>query len=250
MGKWAIVTGASSGIGREYAKRLSSLGYDLLITGRRENALSETAKALAGRSEVYIGDFADRNVRLDFYQRVDRLDEISFLVNNAGFGEPVAYRNMKDIAAMIDVHCTLVAELTQHALPKMDKGSTIVNISSIAGILKTPQNAIYSGTKAFVNTFSESLAGELQGTGIKVQSLCPGFTYSDFHDRMGFEDFDRDSIPRWMWMTAEEVVDISLKKSRSTIVIPGLANKLIVTIFSNRFIAQRFIGLARRIFKR
>ncbi len=256
--QWAIITGASSGIGRQFALSLAELGYNLFITGRRKDALEETKKMCANVNvEIRIGDLAKRGTISQLVDELKEFQDIGFLINNAGFGGENNFFEMsnENITGMIDVHITATVELCKALIPKMSDNAYIINVSSIAGMLKTPQNGMYSGTKAFLNAFSLGIDKDLRelGKSMSVQALCPGFTYSDFHDRdIIRKKFDRKSIPTYFWMTSKDVVDYSLRKIRSkkVIVVPGILNKLLVWVFSNSFFVKYVFGSLRRMFKK
>jgi short-subunit dehydrogenase len=234
--KTAFITGASSGIGESFARILASHGYNLIITARRANLLNQLARDLEDMYSVTVRTvIADLSLSSDIDNLVDLIQEeqrIDMLINNAGFGTRKSFKTAdpKRHQAMINVHLLATTRLTHAVIPimlKNGKGS-IINVSSLAGIMPVA-GVVYSGTKAYINTFSRLLQKELRNTGIKVQALCPGFTYSGFHDTDDFKDWNRETLPRIFWMSAEAVVKYSLKsiKKNKIIVIPGMTNKIL-----------------------
>ncbi len=235
----ALITGASSGIGEVYARRLAAAGHDLLLTARRAERLQALALELEQQHgavvEVFPADLADPDSLLRLEQRVAGGPALALLVNNAGFGVPgpVAEVDPDRQEAMIDVHLTATVRLCRAALPAMIEagGGAVINVSSVAAFIPTPRGAVYSATKSFLNLFTEALDAELAGTGVRVQALCPGFTYTGFHDTPEY-DFDRSSIPGWLWMSADRVVQISLAAldRRKVVVVTGWRNRLLVAL--------------------
>lgn len=230
-----LITGATSGIGAEYARRFAREGYDLIITGRREAKIKALADKLSRENgvniEVVLIELSNAEEVDDFLERIKDRD-IDVLVNNAGFGtlryfhrEPL--QTHEDIVA-VNILCAI--RLTYAILPKMLKkrDGIIINVSSAGAYLPTPNEATYTGTKAFLRAFSEALYFELVGTGVKIQAVCPGLTKTDMPLRLGVpEDQIVDHGP-FKWITPEEVVDASLKylKRNKVICIPGQLTRL------------------------
>ena len=239
MEKWALITGASSGIGEEFARQLAAQGYDLCLTGRRADRLEAVAAEARGRhgvrAEVVAADLGtDAGMRL-VEKWISTHSPIEMLVNNAGFGVRSLFieGGPDKTVEMIAVHNIAPVRLIWAALAGMKQAGrgAIINVSSPAAWAALPGNGSYAGTKAFLNAFSESLARELEGTGIRVQVLLPGFTYSDFHKRPAYEGVDiYRSVPKFMWQTSEYVARISLRslKHGSLYCTPGFFYKLLV----------------------
>ncbi len=227
----ALITGASSGIGEKFARRLAATGFDLTLVARREERLRALADELSRtygiRADVLAADLA----RAEDIDRVSRAIEaqpdLVLLINNAGFGTRGSFTEvpLERHLDMIRVHDVAGVALSWSALPGMvERGrGAIINVSSIAAFFPSGGGATYTATKAYLNNFSEALAAELQGTGVKVQALCPGFTYSEFHETPEYEGFDRGHIPAALWLSAEQVVDESLAalSGDKVIVVPG-----------------------------
>lgn len=245
----AVVTGASAGIGKEFCVRLAARGYDLVVVARDGNRLEALKTELEQRHGIDVEVFpADLTIDTDVSLLADRLarsPRLALLVNNAGFGTrgPLADASPSRQEAMLELHVMAPMRLTQAALPvllRRGQGS-IVNVSSIASFVYSPFNVNYCATKAYLTSFSEGLAAELAGSGVQIQALCPGFTRSEFHQRM---EVDTAEIPAWMWLPAAKVVETSLRalERRGPVVcIPGFRYKLVVQLL--RFVPRRFIGV-------
>lgn len=246
----ALVTGASSGIGETFARTLSRMGYVLILVARRKERLERLAAEL-GNSQPLAADLTDDRDLLKVESIIAAESGLEFLVNNAGFGIPGRFHETdpEEQDRMHRLHILAIERLTHAALKGMverQKGN-IINVSSIAGFFTTPHNVTYSATKAWINRFTEGLYLELRSiqSPVRVQALCPGFTYSEFHDVIGM---DRDSIPKYLWMSSEDVVKESLKglERNKLLVIPGWRYRLVSGLLAcfprplKHFIALRY----------
>lgn len=209
----ALVTGASAGIGAALAREFAGHGYDLILTARRADrldALAAELSPLGTGAHVIPADLADPTAPGALMAEIQRRGlRVDALVNNAGYGVPGHYRNTtwKAQADFLQVLVTAVAHLSHLALPGMieRRFGRILNVASLAGLVPgSAGNTLYGASKAFVIRFSQSLALESQGFGVNVTALCPGFTFSEFHDVTGTRERMR-SMPSFMWMTAEAV---------------------------------------------
>jgi short-subunit dehydrogenase len=227
----ALVTGSSSGIGETFARRLSRDGYGLILVARRKERLEKLAADL-GNALPLPADLTDERDLLAVEKVVASEPGLEFLVNNAGFGVPGRFHETDPEAQdrMHRLHILAIERLTHAALRGMvarQKGN-IVNVSSVAAFFAAPHNLTYSATKAWINRFTEGLYLELKSirSPVRVQALCPGFTYSEFHDVIGM---DRSAIPKYLWMNSEDVVGDSLKglEQNRWMVIPGWRYRLI-----------------------
>ena len=226
----ALVTGASSGIGEAFARRLAGRGTALVLVARREDRLEALAKELDVATEVLVADLADPD---DLRRVEDRLaaptDPVDLLVNNAGFGTtgPFATLPVDREEEEIRVNVLAVVRLSRAALPGMvERGSgAIVNVSSLAAFQPDPGNATYGASKAFVLNFSEALAEELRTTGVRVQALCPGYTRTEFQTTA---EYETSRIPKVVWQRPEQVVDASLAAldRGRPLCVPGVHNKV------------------------
>ena len=252
----AVVTGASAGIGKTYCERLAARGHDLLLVAREAGRLQALKQELEQRYGVSVEVFpADLTIDTDvslLAETLARSPNLALLVNNAGFGtrDTLADASPARQEAMLQLHAMAPLRLTQAALPVMlkRKRGAIVNVSSVASFVFSANNVNYCATKAYLTVFSEGLAAELAGTGVRVQALCPGFTRSEFHQRMGV---DAREIPGWMWLPATKVVDTSLaalERGWPVVCVPGLRYKLIVFLlrFTPRWLIGRVTGRRMR----
>lgn len=228
----AVITGASSGIGAMFARKLAARGYDLLLIARRENRLRSIAEEIGALYHIHAEPFpADLTIDADCDRvaaRIRTAPDLALLVNNAGFGT-MGYFWEADIAgqeSMHRLHVLSAVSLTHAALANLvqraQPGTGVINVSSVAAFAASPQNVSYHATKAWMNAFTEGLATELAGRSspVTMQALCPGYTLSEFHDVV---NMDRAQVPSSLWMTADFVVEESLRgfDRRKLIVIPG-----------------------------
>lgn len=234
----AVVTGASAGIGKEYCERLAARGYDLIMVARDGNRLEALRAQLEHRHGIVVDVFpADLTLDDDVSRLaglVAGVPRLAMLVNNAGFGTrgTLADASPARQEAMLRLHTLAPMRLTQAALPVLLRNGqgAVVNVSSVASFLYSAGNVNYCATKAYLTTFSEGLAAELRGTGVRAQALCPGFTRSEFHQRM---DADIRGVPSWMWMSAGRVVETSLRsleRGGPVVCVPGIRYKLAVLL--------------------
>jgi uncharacterized protein len=226
----ALVTGASSGIGETFARRLAAQGTALVLVARREDRLEALAKELDVAVEVLPADLADPDDLRRVEERVASIaDPIELLVNNAGFGTTGPFHTL-DAAREeeeIRVNVLAVVRLTRAALPGMveRRHGGVINVSSLAAFQPDPGNAVYGGTKAFVLSFSEAVAEEVRKTGVRVQCLCPGYTRTEFQTTA---EYETSRIPKAVWQTTDQVVDASLAAlaKGKVLCVPGAHNKV------------------------
>ena len=238
QGKWALITGASAGIGEGFARKLAANGANLILVARRQDRLQALAEKLVAAYNIDVriinSDLGDPEAPHQIIRELsaDAID-VDILINNAGFGLP-GYFNDNDWQAHRDVIALMVtsyAHLTHAFLPGMlerDYGR-IIQVASLAGLVPAAAgHTVYGALKAFLVSFSESLAAETCGTGVKVSALCPGFTYTEFHDVNGMRELV-SQLPKPLFMNVEPVVDGALRAvERSHVVyVPGNINKFI-----------------------
>lgn len=236
----ALITGASSGIGAAFARQLAARGYHLILVARREDRLAALAMELQTRHGICVEPLAaDLSQIADIErvaERIVELERLHVLINNAGFGTPGQFAELNPDRQldMINVHIVAAVRLCRAALPGMiSRGQgTIINVSSMAGLLAVPGSTTYSASKAYVNIFSEALQAELAGTRVKVQALCPGFTHTEFHSRPDHAGFSPSWIPAPLWMQPEDVAAQSLEAlgRGEVIFIPGFKNRLLAVV--------------------
>ncbi len=237
----ALITGASSGIGAEFARRFASLGYDLIITGQRKEQIERVAgeiRTTFGRAvTIKLGNLADARHLAELTELIRLSNDLDILINNAGYGLKkhfVEDETPDNSDRLIDVHLRAALHLMHAAIPGMTarKRGTIINVSSIAGMSPTASDPTYGATKAFLTFFSEALHIVLREKGIRIQALCPGFTWTNFHEKLGMPKEQQTHRGIMRWTTPEKVVDASLKglEKGRVVCIPGFLNKLAMTI--------------------
>lgn len=227
----AIVTGASAGIGSAFVRRLARERYDLVLVARDEarlSALAEETRASYGVAvEVLPADLGTDDGIARVEERAAR-DDVSMLVNNAGFGHRGRYLQVpvEDELTMLRVHVDAVLRLTTAAVRGMAerRAGDVVNVASVAAFFP---RGTYGASKAWVVSFSEAVRQDIQGSGVRVLALCPGFTHTEFHDRAGL---DMSGIPDALWLSADDVVAAGLRDLRAdkAVSVPGWQWKAIV----------------------
>lgn len=228
----ALVTGASSGIGRAYARLLAREGHDLWLVARRTDRLEELARELARTGCSVVVDPLDLSEPIsvaDLCLRMAREERLRVLIHNAGFGVrgEVGEADPARLLAMARVHVEATIGLCSAVAPILKRAGEglVVVVASIAGRLVGEGSAAYCATKSFQISFARSLRRELSGKGIQVQSLCPGYTRSEFHDTPEYAHWDRTSVPSWLWTTSEQVAERSWKDRHREICVPGFWNR-------------------------
>jgi short-subunit dehydrogenase len=178
-----------------------------------------------------------------------RQPRVDVLVNNAGFGTlgPLARTDPDAQSRMVHLHCVAPLRLAQAVLPGMvqRRAGLVINVASVAAFMTAPGNGTYSATKAFLRVLTDGMAAELAGTGVRVQALCPGFTRTEFHQRMNFSAAE---IPAPLWMSADAVVDASLAaadRGGPVTVVPGMTYKAVVALF--RLLPLRVASAMQRL---
>lgn len=248
----ALITGASSGIGQELAREFARHGHGLVLTARREDRLEALAEELRGKVPVCVipADLGRRKgARRLLADLDDREIEVGVLVNNAGVAASGPFQSMDGRTArnLMQVNMASLVELTQGVLPAMlARGrGRILNVASVAGFQAVPGIALYSATKAFVLSFSESLAEDLKGTGVTVTALCPGPTRTDM-----IADIEPLELAGPFMTSAREVAQDGYRASLAgeVVRIPGLANQAMVTWlqYQPRGLVRWFSGMAAR----
>lgn len=226
----ALITGGSAGLGLEFARQLAASGHDLVLVARDEGRLDEVAEELRSAHDVAVEVLpADLSVPDDVARVAQRLavvggapgdggpHPVGLLVNNAGFATGARFSRSRVTTERrgIDVMVTAVVELTHAAVGQMlerDRGA-VLNVGSVAALTA---GGTYAAAKAYVRTFTESLAAELQGTGVTATLLSPGFTHTEFHARAGIPE---SAVPDWGWLDASDVVREALADVRRGVVL-------------------------------
>lgn len=233
-GTTALITGASSGLGAEFATRFAARGANLVLVARRADRLEELARELRAEHGVSVTVLAMDLSRADVGRELaaalsTRGIAIDTLINNAGFGTrgPFAQEDPDVVSSEIAVNISALVDITRAFLPGMlssAKGA-LVNVASTAAFQPVPGMAVYGATKAFVLSFTEAIAHETKGTGLRVLSLCPGATLTEFFEVLGSE-----SAAVGIMQTPEQVVETALKalggKATPASVVSGLTNRI------------------------
>ncbi len=252
----ALITGASSGLGEQFAYALARKRYGLVLTARRAERLAtvgDTSRQLgAAVVETIPIDVAHRDAPQELFARTQAAKlHVDYLVNNAGFGTTGRFERLALERELeeIDLNVTALVATTRLFLPAMveRRAGTIINVASVAAFQAVPYMATYAATKAFVLNFSDALAGELAGSGVKVSALCPGPVRTEFQAVAGH---DRDRMPSFVYLDAETVVaqGIAAAESGRSVHIAGVAN--FIAAQSNRFAPRALISMiARRIYR-
>ncbi|MEL7043067.1 MAG: SDR family oxidoreductase [Pseudomonadota bacterium] len=242
--KLMLITGASAGIGEEFAKQYAARGWDLALTARRKDRLEELAENLAASHKIETIIIPQDLARASSVDSILKTIKgagrhVDGLVNNAGYGLPGTFFNTKwkDQAAFLRVLYTAPVELTHKVLPGMAERrfGRIVNVASLAGY--TPGSnghTLYASVKAGMIKFSESISAEAKAAGygnVHCTALCPGFTWSEFHDVNGTRQ-KTNEMPDWMWMEAEPVVQAGIQACErgQPVIVPGAVNKGLATL--------------------
>lgn len=251
----ALVTGASSGIGETFARRLAARGTHLVVVARREDRLDALAAELASARvdvEVLPADLLTDEGLATVERRLAAPEQpVDLLVNNAGFGITGTFAEspLERDLAMVELNVVALVRLTRAGLVAMaERGSgAIVNLSSLAGFQAVPSTAVYAATKAFVTSFTEAVAEEARGSGVRLQALCPGLTRTEFHE---VNAFDVGWLPDAAWQSAGQVVDASLNalESGRVVVVPGALNRMTAAMswLTPRALRRRLVGVAVR----
>jgi short-subunit dehydrogenase len=246
--RWALVTGASSGIGLEIARVLAARGYDLVLTARNKDALDNLAEELAARqgitARVIVADLARAGAAAELHESIARAGmPIEILVNNAGFATYGPF-SAADPAIERDellVNVVALTELTKIFLAGMlaRRSGRILNVASTAAFQAGPLMAVYHASKSYVLHFSEALAEEVRGSGVTVTTVCPGYTATGFQKRAGMANsklFENSSLSAAN--VAQIAVDATLRGG--TLVIPGFRNAALAWLV--RFLPRRLVS--------
>jgi short-subunit dehydrogenase len=238
----ALITGASSGIGKAYAEKLASQGHDLILVSRKKD-ISRTADALKRKYrtdvKVQVLDISKPAGLHKLCGVAESEPEIEYLVHAAGFGTTglITDLNAEILEDQIYLHDTGSTLLTRAVIPGMinrNKGRIIL-ISSIAAFITTADFTVYSASKSFLNIFAQGLRVELAGTGVKALAVCPGLVKTEFWNNSYFKDSDYTKAPESFWLTPAQVVDESLKfieKKKRPVMIAGSKNRAFINFLN------------------
>ncbi len=259
----ALITGASSGIGQAFAAQLAAEGHPLVLVARRRERLEELAGRLRDEHgvsvRVLVHDLADPAAPARIVEELAQADvAVEILVNNAGYGVPGAYLSSpwQTHADFLQVMLTAVAELSYRLAAEMKvrgKGR-IINVASLAGLVSPVAggHTLYAAVKAWMIRFSESLAPELKPHGIGVIAVCPGFTYSEFHDVTGMRE-KVSKLPDYLWQSAEAVAREGLAAARrgDVVYVTGRVNRVVLWLSRHlpKFLFRRMAQRRSRHFR-
>jgi uncharacterized protein len=251
----AMVTGASSGIGKCFAESLAARGTDLILVARNRARLDELAEELRSRHgrkvDVISADLEKNDELASVEERLHTDARIDLLVNNAGYGVTGAFSDLPIHKTEGQIACNVIAltRLAHAALATMkpSRRGGIINIASGAAFLPTPQIAVYSATKAYVVNFSLALNEETKAHGVRVLVVCPGFTRTEFQTRA---NYDTGALPSFVWQTAEDVVGESLAAydNGDAMVVTGFQNRVTMAL-TNLIPKPLLVSLAGRFTK-
>jgi len=235
-GQTALVTGASSGIGRAFVQALAQRGLNLVLVARDKGRLETLARELEAtgvRAEVLAADLGQSSELARVEERLRGEPVIDLLVNNAGIGVTGPFMDVPIAAADVQIRVNALAptRLAYAALTGMRsrRSGGVIQISSLATFTPSLHNAVYSGTKAYLSSLSLTLAAELRRAGVTVLAVHPGFTQTEFAERASF---DVTGVPAFLWQSAADVVEESLRayEAGRHFVVPGVWNKLAVAL--------------------
>jgi len=253
----ALITGASAGIGREFARQLAGRARSMILIARREEQLVELNHELQQQHEnlrVHIrkADLSNLAQLKELMESLDREQvEIDLLVNNAGLGDAGLFATSDPTRneQMLLVNVVALTSLTRHLLPHMiaKRHGGILNVSSSAGFLPIPGDGVYAATKAYVTSFSEALRAELRGTGVSVCALCPGPVQTEFQEVARRQGVQPTLGPKFVVVPVEQVVRDALAalESDRPLVIPGFAMKFVM--FLSRLMPMPLLRLVFRL---
>lgn len=232
----ALITGASAGLGAEFARQLARRRADLILVARSEDALESLASELRSEYgvavEIIVADLADETGVEQVAERLrDATDPIDLLVNNAGFGLPLQFadNSIDDEVRHLRVHVEASMRLMHAALQSMrGRGGRIINVASVAGFIS---RSTYSACKSWLIGFSRWANNEYARDRVSVTALCPGFTHTSFHERMGLA-VGNEGVPEIMWLNARDVVRTGLRDAAlgKSVSVPSLRYKALVAV--------------------
>jgi len=239
MSKWAVVTGASSGIGAEFARQLSKEGFSLVLTARREERLRELAESLSTECEIIPADLSKKEECFRFFEEI-KDKKIDVFINNAGFGDCILFvaGDLEKELNMIDVNIRAMHILMKLVLRKFEvdgRGGYFLNVASSAGLLPAgPYMATYYATKAYITSITQAVAKEMEerGSRMYIGALCPGPVDTEF-DQVAEVQFSLKGI------SAKKCVSYAIRrmKKKQVIIVPTLAMKL-ATVYPRKFVVS------------
>lgn len=233
----ALITGASAGIGREFARQLANRASALVLVARRRERLEELREELIARNpnlkvEIYVADVASASAREELVGSLESQQiAVDLVINNAGVGDQgmFATGDPERLEAMLQLNVVALTALARRLLPGMvaRKRGAILNVSSCASFLPLPRMAVYAATKAYVTSFSEALHAEVHKHGVSVSALCPGPVHTEFNDLAQRPNERAERAPEFTYVDVAEVARLGLQaiERNQAVVVPGLAMK-------------------------
>ncbi|MDQ6859649.1 MAG: SDR family oxidoreductase [Verrucomicrobiota bacterium] len=252
----ALITGASSGIGREFARQLAGRAGAIVLVARRRERLEELRDELTARDpnlnvHIHAADLSDRGATEQLVDELRRKQiAIDLLINNAGVGDHGRFATIDSerLNAMLDVNIAALTNLTRAFVGEMvaRKRGAVLNVSSCASFLPLPRMAVYAATKAYVTSFSEALHAEVYRSGVSVSALCPGPVHTEFNDLAQRPNERGEHAPEFTYVSAEEVARVGLEgiERNKAVVVPGVAMKVAMLLI--RLTPQPILRLALR----
>jgi hypothetical protein len=242
MGKTAVITGATSGFGAAFARRLAQDGYNLVITGRKKEIIQKLADEITGKNKVkvdlIIAELSNDTDIQRVLEYIKKKDDVEILINNAGqsgYDQHFEDVNIIEHEKLVKVQNIVPMRLISLVLPGMIKrhNGAIINVASMASFLPMPGFSVYCGVKGFLRLYTESLHFELMDKGIKVQALCPGYSDTNWGKEY-FSERLTEGLSKSKGFPPEKVVDASLKalKKNKWVCIPGMSNKMMTNMFT------------------
>jgi short-subunit dehydrogenase len=250
----ALITGASAGLGAEYARQLAGRGYNLVLVARRADRLEALADEITAtygvRADVLAADLTTDEGVQQVEQCIAGLEHLDILVNNAGFGTTgrLAKTDPGRQQEMVYLHVLAAMRLAQAALPGMTarQRGAIINVASVAAFAPLPGNVNYHASKRYLVAFAEGLQREVRGSGVYVQALCPGYTHTDFHSTEDLKRFNKSATPAFIWLNAADVVRDSLNDlgSGRAVIVPNPLYKGLVALLRTPVVGDALLSAA------
>jgi len=252
--KVALVTGASSGLGADFARELAAKKFDLIITARRKDRLEklriEIESEFNVKVDICVADLSTPKGVQKIINKIKKDEiEVHTLINNAGLGYQATFaeKEIEDWETLIQVNVNSLIALTNYFVKPMlaRKKGAILNVASVAGFQAIPWFSVYAASKAFVLSFTEGLAKELAGSGVKISALCPGPTKTEFAQVSGSLHM---KAPDLIWQSSKEVASSGLKalENNDTVYVPGALNK--VQIYGQRLLPRTIVNTISSMF--